>query len=175
MKIERIEQKDKFWRKVIDYAEHCSWQGGKYLAEDMEKNFSDWECVFAAVEKGKIAGYCAVLKRDCINDVPYTPYIGYVFVEEDFRGKRLSQELLQNAESYLKEQGFPAVYIVSHFDGFYEKYGYEHIDTKRLTGERCRRSTDMALHREYFQSIKKLNTSELAHMGKESEKKRLPV
>ena len=85
MKIERIEQKEEFWRKVIDYAEHCSWQGGKYLAEDMEKNFSDWECVFAAVEKGKIAGYCAVLKRDCINDVPYTPYIGYVFVEEDFR------------------------------------------------------------------------------------------
>ena len=80
MKIERIEQKEEFWRKVIDYAEHCSWQGGKYLAEDMEKNFSDWECVFAAVEKGKIAGYCAVLKRDCINDVPYTPYIGYVFV-----------------------------------------------------------------------------------------------
>ena len=115
MKIERIEQKEEFWRKVIDYAEHCSWQGGKYLAEDMEKNFSDWECVFAAVEKGKIAG---------------SPYIGYVFVEEDFRGKRLSQELLQNAESYLKEQGFPAVYIVSHFDGFYEKYGYEHIDTK---------------------------------------------
>ena len=32
-------------------------------AEDMEKNFSDWECVFAAVEKGKIAGYCAVLKE----------------------------------------------------------------------------------------------------------------
>ena len=70
MKIERIEQKEEFWRKVIDYAEHCSWQGGKYLAEDMEKNCAGWEWVFVGVEKGKSVGYVAVLKRDCINEVP---------------------------------------------------------------------------------------------------------
>ena len=71
-----------------------------------------------------------VEKGDCINNVDYTPYISYVFVDEKFRGNRLSQVLIEKAEGYLKSQGFHEVFVVSHFDGFYEKYGYVHIDTK---------------------------------------------
>ena len=130
MKIEVISPSDNSWNSLIEFSEHCSWQGGKYLAEDMRKNFSDWERVVAAVEEGKIAGYCAVSKSDCINNATYTPYISYVFVDEKFRGNRLSQLLIEKAEDYLESQGFHEVFVVSHFEGFYEKYGYVHIDTK---------------------------------------------
>ena len=124
------EREEKLWGQVCRYAQECSWSGGKYLAEDMRRNLSGWERVIVLTCGGEIAGYCAVLKRDCINDVPYTPYIGYVFVGESFRGRGFSGKLVRGAEAYLKRTGFGEAYIVSRHDGLYEKYGYVHVDTR---------------------------------------------
>ena len=121
---------DELWEWVQAYAERCSWSGGRYLAEDMRHNLSDWERAVVLLCGKEIAGYCAILKRDCINGVPYTPYIGYVFVGEAFRGRGFSGALVRGAERYLKGIGFREVYIVSHHDNLYEKYGYGHVDTK---------------------------------------------
>lgn len=121
---------DELWEPLQEYAESCSWSGGRYLAEDMRQNLSDWERAVALLYGNEIAGFCAVLKKDCIDDVSYTPYIGYVFVGEAFRGKGFSGTLVEGAESYLKKTGFREAYIVSHHDNLYEKYGYVHVDTK---------------------------------------------
>lgn len=49
------------------------------MANDMENNvFKDWERVIVALENENICGYCTVSKSDCIPDVEYTPYIGYM-------------------------------------------------------------------------------------------------
>ncbi len=37
-----------------------------------------------------------VAKSDCIPNVSYTPYIGYMFVNEKYRGQHLSQKLISN-------------------------------------------------------------------------------
>ena len=57
------------------------------------------------------------------NDVHYTPYIGYLFVDEKWRGNRLSQRLIIYSMSYLKSVGFDKVYLVSDHENLYEKYG----------------------------------------------------
>ena len=92
--------------------------------------FTEWERVVAALDQQKICGYCTVTKTDCIPDVSYTPYIGYLFVGEKYRGKRLSQKLIQYAMDYLKSIGFEQVYIVSDHENLYEKYGFNVIDRK---------------------------------------------
>jgi hypothetical protein len=81
MEIKAIFKNDEWWKKTINYAKECSWGAGASLAKDMENNsFSDWERVFIAIENGNIAGYCTFAKKDCIPNVDYTHYIGFVFV-----------------------------------------------------------------------------------------------
>ncbi len=131
MQIRLITSSDKLWNEVEGYAETCSWSAGKSLSNEMKKrSFSDWEGVIVCLEEGDICGYCTVAKRDCISDVPYTPYIGYIFVGERYRGKRLSQKMIEFAMGYLKSIGFDRVYIVSDHENLYEKYGFAVVDKK---------------------------------------------
>lgn len=131
MIIQPITGVDSLWEKTAAYARACSWGAGKGLADRMqERRFLPWERVFAALDGANIAGFCTFSKDDCIPDVPYTPYIGYVFVGEDYRGRRLSGELIRCALRYAKELGFPKVYLVSDHEGLYEKYGFVKVDER---------------------------------------------
>lgn len=131
MEIRRLTYGDELWEPAMRCAQECSWRAGKNLAEKMRENdFSDWERVFAAVEEGSIAGYCTLAKTDCIPGVPYTPYIGFVFVGERYRGSRVSERLIAAALRYAGELGFDRAYLVSDHVNLYEKYGFVKIDEK---------------------------------------------
>lgn len=131
MNFKAITSSDELWCRVRNYAESCSWRAGKSLANAMDENvFKDWERVIVVLDNEKICGYCTVAKIDCIPDICYTPYIGYMFVDEEYRGNRLSQKLIQYAMDYLKMVGFDKVYIVSDHENLYEKYGFKVIDRK---------------------------------------------
>lgn len=128
MELNIITASDPLWKSVQEYARACSWRAGKSLAGMMEsERFSDWERVLAAVDNGTIAGYCTVQKTDCIPDLPYTPFIASLFVGEPYRGKRLSQKLIDAAMDYLGSVGFTEVYLLSDHENFYEKYGFQVI------------------------------------------------
>lgn len=131
MNFRTITSADELWRKVRNYAESCSWRAGKTLANAMDNHgFVDWERVVVAIDNGKICGYCTVSKTDCIPDVDYTPYIGFMFVGEEYRDHRLSQQLIEYAIDYIKDIGFDRAYIVSDHENLYEKYGFRVIDRK---------------------------------------------
>lgn len=131
MNFKTISSSDELWSKVQNYAEGCSWGAGKILANAMGNNvFQDWERVIVAIDNEKICGYCTAAKTDCIPDVSYTPYIGFLFIDEMYRGNRLSQQLICYAMDYLKKAGFNKVYLVSDHENLYEKYGFCVIDRK---------------------------------------------
>jgi len=119
------------WLTLADYAQCCSWRAGASLAHAMRSGFfQSWERVFAALDGETIAGYCTLAERDCLEDVPYSPYIGYVFVDEAYRGQRLSQRLIESSLAYAGTLGFEKVYLVSDHQGLYEKYGFIPIDVR---------------------------------------------
>lgn len=131
MQIKTIAPPDELWDKVGMFAEKCSWRAGKSLAEKMRgRSFSGWERVIVCFEGADIYGYCTVTREDCIPNVPYTPYIGYLFVDEGHRGDRISQKMISFAMGYLRSAGFDRVYLVSDHVGLYEKYGFTVIDRK---------------------------------------------
>lgn len=53
-----------------------------------------------------------------------------MFVDERYRGNRLSQKLISHAMSYLKALDFQQVFLVSDHENLYEKYGFKVIDRK---------------------------------------------
>ena len=132
MTFELLTASSEKWNSLIRYAEACPWGAGMALAQAMKNNaFTDWERVLAALDGEKICGYCTIAKTDCIPDVSYMPYIGFLFVDEACRGRRISQQMIQYAMGYLKTLGFPAVYLVSDHENLYEKYGFRVIDRKK--------------------------------------------
>jgi predicted N-acetyltransferase YhbS len=132
MEIKSIVYGDLLWQKTIDYAKNCTWRAGPFLAKQMEKNeFYDWEKVFVAVDEHNIAGYCTFTKKDCIPNVEYTPYIGFIFVGEQYRGNRLSEKMILYVMDYAKRLKFTRVYIVSDHINLYEKYGFIKIDERK--------------------------------------------
>ena len=114
------------WEITAAFAEKCSWGAGKHLAELMRSNFfGDWERVFAAFENGRPVGFCTLTEKDELAPkYPYTPLIGFVFVDEAFRGKRISEKMIKTVLEYAKGIGYDKVYIMSGEKGLYEKYGF---------------------------------------------------
>lgn len=120
---------DSLWDAAAEYAEKCSWRAGGSLAALMKGGaFSDWERVILALSGEEICGYCTVTKTDCIPNLSYSPYIGYLFVDEAHRGHRLSGQILEFASQYLHSLGFSRVYLISDHENLYEKYGFSVID-----------------------------------------------
>lgn len=129
MHFRTITETDEIWEDVRAYAQACSWRAGAALAASMaDHSFEDWERVAVALDDECICAFCAAAKTDCIPGLSYTPYIGYVFVDEAYRGNRLSERLIQFAADYLKSVGFQEMYLISDHVGLYEKYGFSVID-----------------------------------------------
>lgn len=131
IKFELLVPSHPLWEALAEYAQACPWRAGESLARDMHAGvFVDWERVIAAMDGGKICGYCTAAEKDCIPEVDYTPYIGYVYVDEACRGQRLSQRMFGFAMDYLRFLGFGEAYLVSDYENLYEKYGFVVVDRK---------------------------------------------
>lgn len=129
---------DKESNAVSQLIEVISWSAGKSLSTKMiQQEFSGWEAVLVGwTTNQEMACFCTVTKLDSLQGEEYTPFIGYVFVQEKFRGFRLSERLLKAAESYLKKVGFEGVFLVSGEIGLYEKFGYSKIaNAETIHGE----------------------------------------
>ncbi len=129
IEIYSMAQGHKYWNETISLAAKCSWKAGSYLAEKMKNNeFAEWERVFVASVDGKVVGFCTLVEKD---ELPakyeFTPFIGFLFVDEQYRGKRLSELMLKSAISYAQALGYEKIYIMSGEIGLYEKYGFEKL------------------------------------------------
>ena len=115
-----------YWEETISSAENCSWRAGPVLADKMRKNeFKGWERVCAACVDGKVAGFCTVTEKDELPEgYAFTPFIGFVFVAEMYRGNRSSEKMIQHAAAYARKLGHEQIYIMSGEIGLYEKYGF---------------------------------------------------
>ena len=104
MRIQLIKQGHPLWEKTALYAMNCTWNAGSVLAEKMIKNdFQNWERVIVATEEKEVVAYCTILERDELPEqYGYTPFIGFVFVDEKYRGKRISERMIEQATGYAK-------------------------------------------------------------------------
>ena len=131
MNIVSINSKDNLWNKLIDYANSCNWEAWPILAQKMnENNFLDWERIFVAIENGQIIWFCTFTKENWIPDCDYSPFVWFMFIDENYRWKRLSEQMINEVEKYAKTLNFEKLYIVSDHKWLYEKYWFEKCDEK---------------------------------------------
>jgi GNAT superfamily N-acetyltransferase len=126
MKILTLHAEEPAWDTVAAYAAGCPWRAGAYLAELMRSNrFAEWERVIAAFEGECPIGFCTLTAKDEMPEsCDFTPFIGFVYVDAAYRGRRISEQMIAAASDYAKSLGYPAVYLTSDEQGLYEKYGF---------------------------------------------------
>lgn len=114
---------------MIEYAQNCPWRAGQSLARKMENGYFDsWQRVIIALNEDKIVGFCTFTKKDSFPYLAYTPFIGYIYVDEKHRGQQIGKNMIDIACQYAKSLQFEYVYIVTDHHHLYEKYGFEWID-----------------------------------------------
>ena len=141
-----LEKGTKDFDSMVAFAEKCSWEPGRNLAQRMiegdvsdgtngiprgaiAKRASDWEILIGDFDdNGEPRGF-GVLSSSDFPQVDYLPWVGVVFVGEDFRGHRISEKLIDVMEKKAKELGYDKIYLVTDHVNLYEKYGYEKFDT----------------------------------------------
>lgn len=135
MEIRILNKEDIYWNRTIEMAEKCSWRVGVNLGKRMREGmFEEFECPFAVVEDEKVVGFCTITKTDYIPNCTYTPWIGFVFVDEKYRGNRVSEKMIKKVFEYAKSKGFEKIYIATGEDNLYEKYGFVQVDTLKSYG-----------------------------------------
>ena len=131
MQIKSISSNDKLRQELIDYATNCNRTAWPILAQKMkENNFLERERIFVAIENKQIIWFCTFTKEDWIPDCDYSPFVWFMFVDENYRWKRLSEQMINEVEKYARTLNFEKLYIVSDHKWLYEKYWFEKYDEK---------------------------------------------
>ena len=116
-------------RRLLEFAESFSWvEVREHVVKGLLNwEFEDWETPFAAVADGRIVGMAAIMKSDYYPLPGIFPWVTTIFVSEEYRGRRLSEKLIEHANRYALSLGFTRTYIPSEYTGLYEKYGYRYV------------------------------------------------
>jgi len=103
---------------IIEWAKRWDWGVGEIVAKSLRcGSYSEWECDFLAIIDGQYAGFCTLRKKDDYGtDIDFThitPFVGAVYVDPQFRGRRIIGKLLEAACDYARSLKFDAVYLIS--------------------------------------------------------------
>lgn len=85
-----------------------------------EGNLPKWYVVMA---DEKIVGGAGVIGESSVPD------LCAVYVEEEYRGQGIAGKLLDFICDDMKGLGIDKLYLITEFDSFYEKYGWEYMAT----------------------------------------------
>ena len=131
MSIYPITPSDNIRNSLVDYTSSCNREAWPILAQKMKENkFLDWEKIFVTTKNGKIIWFCTFTKEDWIPNCDYSPFVWFIFVDENYRWKRVSEKMINEVEKYAKTLDFEKLYIVSDHKGLYEKYWFKKCDEK---------------------------------------------
>lgn len=115
------------YNELIEFARSCSWNGtGKYFADLLAYNeFDNTEKIFAAIHNNQIIGFAGLVKESCIEDVEYTPWLDFLFVDEAYRNKGVAGMLIKHILHIAKNDNIDNIYLctASHKE-MYMKFGF---------------------------------------------------
>lgn len=82
---------------------------------------------YIALQEDMIIGTCALLRNDLNSRQDLCPWLGCLYVDPEHRGNRLGALLLNHAVREAARKGYPYLYLTTDLEGYYEKYGWNHV------------------------------------------------
>ena len=128
----------------INQLADCDWAAGRYLYSLLAENrfqemYGKKSRVLMLADGDRLAAFCSYAEKDDIPDTELTPWLGFVYTDPEYRGRRLMGRLISRVKELAREDGFDTLWISTGEDGLYEKYGAEYVtDMKDRRGEDSR-------------------------------------
>jgi GNAT superfamily N-acetyltransferase len=121
---------------------HSKWGNANNLAlyRDAILHYGDkLPRFFLLMDRDTIIGCGALITNDFVSRQDLWPWYACHFLESSYRGRGLGSLLLSHAIKLAVELGFPALYLSTDHDGYYEKYGWQRVeDAYDISGAPCR-------------------------------------
>lgn len=67
-----------------------------------------------AFYNNELAGSCSITHEDPYTIVDYTPWVNYLFVKPDFRGKKIARALIKRILEISEELGYSEIFYLTH-------------------------------------------------------------
>ena len=124
-----------WWMKQIG---DCDWRAGLYLYTQLKDNsfhthYGKNARVLILADGSRLVSFCTYAEQDEIPNTELTPWMGFVYTNPDYRGRRLMAKLISRVKELARDDGYDTIYISTGETGLYEKYGAEFLI--RMTGE----------------------------------------
>ena len=91
---------------------------------DARNHLPQW---YLLMDKNKIVGCAGLITNDFISRGDLYPWLCALFVDEEYRGQRLSTLLIDRAKADTKAFGYSHLYLSTEHIGLYEKIGFQFI------------------------------------------------
>lgn len=82
---------------------------------------------YALKDQDQIIGCAGLVTNDFISRMDLMPWLCALFIDEAYRGKKLSQLLIEQIKQDTQKLGYQALYLSTHHIGLYEKMDFEYI------------------------------------------------
>ena len=110
------------------------WGAAKFLSELLTENRFKQTLgdggLYIIRDGEKLVSFATLTQKDAIDDESLMPWIGFVYVAPKYRGKRLSERLIEELCGVARGQGYERVYICTDHIGLYEKYGFTYMENR---------------------------------------------
>ena len=106
-----------------------------YFSETKEASFP---ITFIATIDRKCVGTVSLFENDCAERPQYKPWLASLYVEPEFRSKKIAQQLIDYLKEYLKNLGYSEVYLkTENASAYYIKRGWDLVESiKNHHGEK---------------------------------------
>lgn len=83
---------------------------------------------YLLLKDNDIIGCSGLITNDFISRHDLYPWLSSLYIDVKERGNEYGNVLMEHTEHQAKAVGFPAIYLTTDHDGYYEKYGWERIE-----------------------------------------------
>lgn len=114
--------------KARDYILSQDYSSSKNYIRSIENNeLNGYEDSFLIIYDNEIIGFFQIKSEDGLVDISYEPWLCRLFVDENYRGNRITEIVTNFAFNYCKEFGFDKIYLSTNHKGLYEKFSWKKI------------------------------------------------
>ncbi len=106
----------------------------EYHRQTMTKNTVP--TCFAAVEGSTLAGTVSLLLHDMEIRAGYSPWLGSLYVSEQYRGRGLARQLIQHCMAAAARQKVESLYVwTRELRPLFESLGWDHLESVEFLDE----------------------------------------
>ena len=87
----------------------------------------------------ELVGTFSLWNNDLVNRQDLWPWLACLYVKDEYRGKGIGTLLQNEGIKIARKLGYKKLYLITHHIGYYEKYGWEFLETAPLHGDHITR------------------------------------